>query len=206
MRSSTILRARRLLLICLIALTGFACRPALADSVVTIWDNAALQAIRDTKPGPPMVARDLAIVHTCIYDAWAAYDPIAAGTRFGGELRRPVDEQTPANKEQAISFAAYRALVDLFPQPQEVAIFDAQMAALGYDPNDTSEDPTTPTGIGNLCAGDVLTFRHVDGSNQLGDLRPGAYTDYTGYQPVTTPDLIVDPNRWQPLRVSDGHG
>lgn len=202
----TRLTAYRALLFCLVAAAGAAAGPAMADSVVTTWDNALLQAIRDTKPGPPMVARDLAIVHTCIYDAWAAHDPVAVGTRFGGFLRRPADERTDANKAQAISFAAYRALVDLFPQPQEVAIFDAQMAALGYDPNDTSEDASTPTGIGNLCAAAVIAFRHGDGSNQLGDLHPGAYTDYTGYQPVNTPDQIIDPNRWQPLRVSNGHG
>src|SRR5712692_9966489 len=27
-----------------------------ADTVVVQWDRAALQAVRDTKPGPPMVA------------------------------------------------------------------------------------------------------------------------------------------------------
>jgi len=56
-----------------------------------------------------MVARALAIVHTCIYDAWAAYDNRAIGTRLGGALRRPPQEHTRANKETAISFAAYRA-------------------------------------------------------------------------------------------------
>src|SRR5438046_5214735 len=101
MRLSTPQSVQRLVSICLIAAAGLASRPAMADSVVTAWDNAALQAIRDIKPGPPMVARDLAILHTCIYDAWSAYDPIAVGTRFGGELRRPSDEQTPANKTQA---------------------------------------------------------------------------------------------------------
>jgi len=54
--------------------------------------NATLQAIRDTKPGPPMVARMLAIVHTAIYDAWAAYDPVSVGTRLAGGLRRPIEE------------------------------------------------------------------------------------------------------------------
>jgi len=49
-------------------------------------------------------------------------------------------------------------------------------------------------------------LRHHDGSNQLGDLHPGSYSDYTAYAPVNTPDHINDPNRWQPLRVSDGHG
>jgi len=38
------------------------------------WDSAALQGVRDARLGAPMVARALAIVHTCMYDAWAAYD------------------------------------------------------------------------------------------------------------------------------------
>ena len=59
-----------------------------ADNVVIQWDNALLQAIRDVKHGPPMVARDIAIVHTCIFDAWAAYDDVALGTGSGGALRR----------------------------------------------------------------------------------------------------------------------
>src|SRR5467141_2341778 len=58
-------------------------------SIVIQWNNAALQGVRDSKLGPPMVARALAIVHTCIYDAWAAYDHQAMGTRLGGPLRRP---------------------------------------------------------------------------------------------------------------------
>jgi hypothetical protein len=43
------------------------------------------------------------MVHTCIYDAWAAYDERAVGTQLGGALRRPASERTLANKEQAIS-------------------------------------------------------------------------------------------------------
>jgi hypothetical protein len=163
-----------------------------------------LQAIRDTKPGPPMVARAIAIVHTCIYDAWAAYHSVAVGTRLGGSLRRPAAEHTLANKQQAISYAAYRALVDLFPT--KVPLFDFMMAKLGYDPADRSTDPTTPTGIGNMATQAVIEFRHHDGSNQLGDLHPGTYSDYTHYQPVNTPDVIKDPNHWQPLRVPNGQG
>src|SRR5947209_6668315 len=84
-------------------------------NVAVQWSNMCLQAVRDTKPGPPMVARAIAIVHTCMYDAWAAYDPFAVGTRLGSSLRRPAAERTLANKNEAISYAAYRALVDLFP-------------------------------------------------------------------------------------------
>jgi hypothetical protein len=45
----------------------------------------------------------------------------------------------------------------------------------------------------------VTDFRHKDGSNQL-----GGYADTTGYQPVNTPDKVVDRWRWQPLRVPLG--
>ena len=41
----------------------------MTGNVVLQWSNMCLQAIRDTRPGPPMVARAIAIVHTCIYDA-----------------------------------------------------------------------------------------------------------------------------------------
>ncbi len=186
------------------ATVGYRAATDLAPNAVVQWNIAALQAIRDTKPGPPMVARALAIVHTAIYDAWAAYHPVALGTRLGGSLRRPVEEQTLDNKQRAISFAAYRALVDLFPA--RIAMFDALLGSLGFDPADASTDTGTPAGVGNLAAQALLDFRHHDGANQLGDLHPGAYSDYTGFQPVNDPDRVADPNAWQPLRVPDGHG
>src|SRR5690242_8379033 len=88
--------------------------PAFATdpNVVVQWNQAALQGVRDSTLGPPMVARALAIVHTCMYDAWAAYDNHAIGTQLQGSLRRPHKEHTIANKNKAISFAAYRAAVD----------------------------------------------------------------------------------------------
>lgn len=184
----------------LVGLLVAAARPGAAETIVVRWNEAALQAIRETHPGPPICARALAIVHTCIYEAWSAYDPVAVGTQLGGALRRPPKERTLANKKRALSVAAYRALVDLFPTQTED--FDDLMDELGYDPD--AQDAATV--VGNMAAAAVLTFRHHDGSNQLGDLHPGAYSDYTGYQPVNDPDHIFDPNRWQPLRVADGHG
>jgi len=174
------------------------------DTVIVKWNEAALQAIRETHPGPPMVARMLAITHTCMYDAWSAYDATAVGTRLGGSLRQPTSERSLANKNKAVSFAAYRALVDLFPTEQ--AKFDVVMGQLGYDPTDHTTDTHTSAGVGNVTCQAVLDFRHHDGSNQLGDLAPGPYSDYTNYVPMNDPDHINDPNHWQPLRVSDGHG
>ncbi|HEY3011676.1 MAG TPA: hypothetical protein VGJ36_02925, partial [Gemmatimonadales bacterium] len=139
-----------------------------SENVVLQWDNAALHAIRVTKPGPPIVARALAIVHTAMYDAWVAYDDHAVGTRLGGTLRRPLVERTLVNKSEAVSFAAYRALVDLFPT--QTSPFNDLMASLGYDPANPSTDVATSAGIGNVAAAAVIGFRHHDGANQLGDL------------------------------------
>ncbi|NOT10691.1 MAG: vanadium-dependent haloperoxidase [Methylococcaceae bacterium] len=171
---------------------------AATGTVAIQWNEAALQAIRDTHPGPPIVARALAIVDTCMFDAWAAYDAKAKGTRFGQTLRRPRNERTNENKEKAISYAAHACLVDLFPS--ETPKFNALMENLGYA-FDTTSDISKAAGIGNVAAKAVLDYRHHDGSNQLGDLNPGAYSDYTGYTPINTPTSIVDPNHWQPLQV-----
>jgi hypothetical protein len=180
------------------------------DSIVMRWNQAALQGVRESKLGPPMVSRALAIVQTAAYDAWAAYDRDAVGTRLGGTLRRPPAERTRANKEEAISVAAYRAAVDLLPG-SAATVFDPLMADLGFDPSDSSTDASRPAGVGNLAAHALLEFRHADGANQLGN-----YADYTGYVSPNAPlDLVSggfdpttvrDPNAWQPLRYRDASG
>jgi membrane-associated phospholipid phosphatase len=142
----------------------------------------------------------MAIVHTCMFDAWAAYDEVAVGTRLGGSLRRPPAERSTVNKEKAISLAAYRALDDLFPG-QRATNMDPLMRALGYSPYET-DDASTPGGIGKSACQALLEFRHRDGANQLGDRHPGAYSDYTGFTPGNTAELLIDQNRWQPLLVN----
>lgn len=135
----------------------------------TEWSKAALRGVREAKMGAPMAARALAIVHTCMYDAWAAYDEHALGTQLRGALRRPASERTEANKERAISYAAYRALADVLPVDTE-SVYKPLMRQLGYDPDDNSTDIETPTGIGNVACAAVLEYRHHDKSNQLGDM------------------------------------
>ena len=159
-----------------------------------------LQAIRNTSLAPMPAARGFAILHTCVYDAWAAFDATAVGTRLGGTLRRPPGERTEENKRAAASYAAYRALIDVFPT-QKAALFDPLMVSLGYDPAEVG-DITTPSGIGDAACEAVLTFRHADGANQLGDA-PGSngspYSDYTGYLPSNSPTVQNFPDKWQPL-------
>lgn len=197
---------------------------AAPQTVVVQWDSAAIQGVRDAKMGAPEAARALAITHTCMYDAWAPYVERAVGTQLSGALRRPANERTEANKERAISYAAYRALVDVLPGDTE-SVYKPLMRELGYDPNDRSTDIETPAGIGNVTCGAVLEFRHHDKSNQLGDMVPvdgagimaglGAYSDWSGYRPVNQPSSVpthfrlvkpLNPDHWQPVTYTDSGG
>ncbi|HEU5060675.1 MAG TPA: vanadium-dependent haloperoxidase [Kofleriaceae bacterium] len=150
---------------------------------------------------PTIISRQMAIAVTAMYDAWAAYDERAVGTRFKGALRRPAAERTQANKEKAIAHAMYRALVDLFPGDRDWLA--DQMRREGHDPNDDSTDRTTPVGIGNLVAEALIAYRSVDGANQAGATAGSTgepYSDYTGYAPVNPVDgPVVDADRWQPI-------
>ena len=181
------------------------------DNVILKWDERLLESIRANPKatGPTVTARAIGVLHTATYDAWAAYDPVAVGTRLLGTLRRPAAERTPANKNKAISYAAYRTLVDLFPSRASI-YSDYMTNQLGYDPNDTSTDTATPQGVGNVAAQAVLDFRHADGSNQLGDDPNGTvgvpYSNTTDYAPVNAWNQVNYPGRWQPLCVPTAAG
>jgi hypothetical protein len=192
----------------------FAAAPPQLKAVVG-WNQTALQAVRNVKPGPPMVARSLAVLHTTMYNAWAAYSPVAVQTPHGPPVRRPESEQLAVNKAMAMSHAAYRVLIDQFPTQKP--LFDSYMASLGYDPSTGGPDLTSPPGIGQTLAAAMLDYCHKDGSNQLGNLTPSGvpYADYTGYAPknpallVSQPTPLSDmpaPGNWQPLTFTDASG
>src|SRR5262245_44746894 len=125
--------------------------PSAWATIVADWNAAALQEVRLSpalRNGPPMVARALAIAHTCMYDAWAQYDEVAVATT-GFRLRQLPGDRTDANKAEAISFAAYRCLLNLFPDGAERLA--KVMRAHGYITN-----TTVPANIGNIAAQAVI--------------------------------------------------
>src|SRR2546428_338150 len=150
------------------------CATSASATVVVDWNAAALVEVRLSKSlrnGPPMVARALAIAHTCMYDAWAAYDNDAIGTTdTGGTRRRPEDERTDDNKAKAISFAAYRCLRNLYPDGSLPPTDEQPSVRLnafltnrdtngqpvrtgqGYDlPDPSNMDPLTVPAIGHIA-------------------------------------------------------
>jgi hypothetical protein len=176
------------------------------------WLNVGLEATaREHErygPRPTVGSRNLAIIVTAMYDAWAAYDAKAVGSRLGDTLRRPPAERTDANKAKAIGHAVYRVLVDMYPE--DAAWITERVRRQGIDPGDTSTDLSTPAGVGNTAAAALLAYRHHDGANQLGDeigSNGKPYSDWTYYQPVNPPGKpITDPDRWQPIPFDNGKG
>ena len=186
--------------------TALLCATLAEASVVSDWNAAALAEVRlsrSLRNGPPIVARALAIAHTCMYDAWAAYDDVAVSTTDPmGSRRRPPDERTDENKAKAISFAAYRCLRNLYPDGTAVppnadpsVRLNVMLVSLGYNPNEAcatdedcrAADQTTAAGIGNIAAQAVIDARRHDGSNQYGDLPPAPCPVATPLRPWPQP-------------------
>jgi hypothetical protein len=185
--------------------------PGHPRSVAYEWLDVALEATArehdKNGPRPTIGSRMLGIVVTAMFDAWAAYDDKAVGTRLGDRLRRPRAERTTANKEQAIAYATYRVLIYLFPDDEKWITEEARKR--GVDPRIKSTDPSTAAGVGNAAAAALIEYRKHDGANQHGD-ETGSdgkpYSDWTYYRCVNTPERLNDPDCWQPIPFDDGRG
>ncbi len=196
-----------------LACAALLCAPALqASSLVADWNEAALAAVRANAPRPTVVSRTLFLLSAAKYDAWAAYDAQAlAYTPANRALRRPGGEHSEANREIAISHAAYRILVHFYPQNQ--ADFAQHLGDLGIALSDSS-DAATPEGLGNVVAANLLAARVDDGSNASANFADHPnYVFPTLHAPVNSPDELAanapggsafNPNHWQPLRVPTG--
>jgi len=187
-----------------------ASQPSGINNMAYKWGKIALECTAsDTErfnPRPTVTSRMLALVWISVFDAWSRFDSKASPMYLATVPRRPASEHTLRNKEIAISYAAYRSMLFYFYSDAE--FLRSKMKAFGLDPDDVSEDPSTPAGIGNLAAKSVIDARMSDGSNQVGDMKVGGipYSDYTGYVPVNTPDELTNIAKWQPKYFSDGKG
>lgn len=184
--------------------------PTGKDNLAYKWGKISLElTANDTerfRPRPTVTSRMLALVWTAAFDAWTRYDEKAVPVYLKDVGRQPDEARTLPNKEKAVSYAIYRSMLTYYFA--DSSLIKTRMTELGFDPDDSSTDPNTPAGIGNLAAMSVITSRMNDGANQDGT-RPGSYgmySDYTGYAPVNTADKLTTIERWQPKYFSDGKG
>jgi len=181
--------------------------PCDGDDVVLKWNEQLLETIRKDPPGtgPTVSSRALGVVHTAMYDAWSAYDP-AKATLPNGNTEQPSTEVNDANKSKAISFAAYKTLVNLFPYRESV--YASQMATL-YG-STWALDTSAPATVGRNAAQAVINYRQSDGSNQaLPNAQNKVTYPCTPFGSASCPYKgptrqwwePTDPWRWQPLCV-----
>src|SRR5437764_10292785 len=95
------------------------CLPA--GDVVLQWNQAVLAAIRNDKPTIGFVTRDLAIVHTAIYDAVNAIDHIGSAFR--------VTATAPAGASDVAAAAAAGLFTASALFPTDTALFQATFQA-----------------------------------------------------------------------------
>ena len=172
-------------------------------SVVIGWNAAVTSSIAATRAGPTVAARALSMVYEAVYNAWAAYR-MDAGFSLSGLGKRPLTEAQESWKSIAVSHAAYTVLSDLFPT--RIAQFDLALAQALTGLSVTGLEGIAAMQTGQLAGRTLLQMRASDGSNQYGDLAPGAYADWTGYKSVNSPGAVVDPMQWQPLVVTNAQG
>src|SRR5215218_4179914 len=133
-KGSRIVRSLAILVVATLAVTGGSAAGLFGGA--TAWAAPGDDLVRRT---PPVAARSLAIAHTAIYDAWAAYDNTAKPTNGARASGSPADQQL------AISHAAYQTLTALFgPRAQ----FDALLAAQNSAPG----DPAPAAQVGQKAA------------------------------------------------------
>ncbi len=151
-------------------------------ATVRAWNDLALRTI-GAMPFAHASPRALALVHTCMYNAWAAYDDNARQTVHGVAVRLPHAARDTASKAAAIGHAAH-----------------AVLAGLDADPA-TGAAPFTPAGIGRAQAAAMLDVRHRD---QPFALMPAEVRPAAAAQPLALAAVWCDVA--QRVSIRDGHG
>ncbi len=198
-------------------------------SIVRIWNELMLSAIRKDRVRPPVQARNLFHFAAMNYDIWALYHLgnqtyLFDNTAMWICLRphAPVRSNTPdTDIERSISYASYRLIAHRYRESpgytDTMSRADALMNHLGYDIHNTKSDISkivSPSELGNAVADCYIKYGKNDGSNEVWkttiNWEYGSYSNQY-YSPIN-PSLdmtstsggnldIVDWNRWQPLSL-----
>jgi len=113
-----------------------------AKSVARQWNELLIDSIRHDFARPPMHARNLYHISAAMWDAWATYDLTAGPCSCTSTTVSPDPDIADIYRNQAISFASYRLLLERFATSPGFALekpkYDALMGTLGFDINDTN--------------------------------------------------------------------
>jgi hypothetical protein len=186
-------RARRGMLVTIVALAGFVLPATTRADTVTEWNQIAANAlIRDAGQGAVGVAQ-LAMVHGAMYDAVNAIDG-----RYEPYLVSP--EARPwYSQDAAAATAAYRVLVDSRP----AVVPEAQLPALAtalkplYDAS-LATIPDGPAKAGGVATGNAAADAMIAARTDDGRFGPFRFTPGTlpGQWRPEPPAFVSDPGAW----------
>ena len=159
---------------------------ASAASIVTEWLDQALPYAQEVAWEPTVGSRFFAILHTAMYDAWTAYDPVAVGVVSGTTLKGLGGANNEANKREAISHAAFTVLRTLRRSIGARSSSGCRSSAMIPTPT-----PCQPRSGAGLLRPFSPACRD-DGANEAGN-----FADTTGYRP----QMSGAPDAWRPIEL-----
>ncbi len=157
-------------------------------SIATVWDEAAVGALRSGGASEPVEARDLYDVSTAMWKALAAAP------------------KTAAARNAAISYAAYRVLLwdASFDSNLSKTFAELTSALRGacYSPDFATTRGSSPAALGNRIAAAVISAGRHDGSNESLHFADPTFTSRN--QPLivhAAGSTVEDATFWQPLAL-----
>ncbi len=184
--------------------------------VIAEWNAELLEAVRETtapastvpglliKPPPPLVAKQLAMVHVAMFDAINAINP-----QFES-FALQISAQTGASEIAAAAAAAHRVASTLYALPAQIPKWDTTLAeSLANIP----EGPAKTLGleVGRKAADAIIAMRSNDGADanatyisgtEPGDWRPTA-PDFSAptlpQWPQVTPFVMSSGDQFRPI-------
>lgn len=211
---------KRLIAIAILASSSLSLR-AQDTTVVGVWMEAMLEAIRNEEGRPTIHARNLFHASAVLYDAWAVYDDNAETYLLGKTVHgvhSPYENPFQLNgmdldsaRNVTMNYAIYRFLWNRFNQysskNRTIIPFDDLFGRLGFDRGFQSTDyqSGSPAALGNYIAQCMINYSVQDGSNE------DDQHENLQYEPVNRPikphmagtNKIQYPNRWQPISVRE---
>ena len=150
--------------------------------VITDWNTLLLTAIRTNKTSPPVASRQMAILHTSMYDA-------VNGIRPKYEAYRVRPNGFPAaSREAAAAAAAQRVMVALYPG--NAALYEATLqSTLSRIRNPVARKQGVAWG--QKVAADIMLWRSTDGAAVPIGYTPGTRPgDWVPTPPAFLPALL----------------
>ncbi len=169
------------------AVPGCSRTGAHGQSVARLWDETAVVALQDGGATAPVQARDLFDLSVAMWDAYS-------------------QTARAADREAAISYAAYRLLVWRASFGSNLsrtfALLTDRLRSLCYSPDFTETAGDSPAAVGNRIAAAAIAAGRRDGSLEALHYVDASYTPMNGPLVVSEAGSTVhDPTFWQPLAL-----